>query len=146
MNVLKQIIKNKYFYILVLALVAVPFFFISYFYILAQRTGLEGRRGGPQDAFRHIYASAFTARYVSPRVVKLVTKISERNPHSVHDQMDRHNNRLGVRIGLSQVPNLYQAVLDKVHHAQITPETEDHAQILEPRKWQSRDIFLFKSE
>lgn len=46
--------------VLILALVAVFGFLVamSFFYLAAMNTGLLGRRGGPQDAFRHIYASA----------------------------------------------------------------------------------------
>ena len=64
-------------------------------------TGLPGRKGGPQDAFRHAYASAVVARYISPDAVLYINEKWENDKNSPHDKMDRHNNRVGMNIGES---------------------------------------------
>ncbi len=92
------------------------------FYMIAGQTGFKGRRGGPQDAFRHTYSSAVVARYISPKAVHLVTILFERNPESIHNQMDINNNNLGVQIGLSS-KSIYREVHKLVEGA--GPESID---------------------
>lgn len=97
---------------------------IATLYLFAMSTGLPGRRGGPQDAFRHTYSCALVTRYLSPRVVDLVTTVFERDDNSPHDLMDRHNNRIGKMIGLSS-ENLYDAVSRRVSLGEINTSHED---------------------
>lgn len=98
--------------IIALAIIS-PIVVVFLLYRLAMSTELPGRRGGPQDAFRHTYSTALTARYLSPKVVELVTYLSEREPDSPFDQMDIHNNRIGIQIGLGS-GDLYQVVWEKI--------------------------------
>ena len=59
--------------------------FVVSMYITAALSGLEGRRGGPQDAFRHMYSSALVSKFISPKAVDLVTYLTEPNLNSRHN-------------------------------------------------------------
>lgn len=109
-------------------------------YILSQSTGLKGARGGPQDAFRHTYASAFVSRHLSPSLVKIATSLTERNPNSEHDQMDIHNNYLGIEIGLTDKP-IYKTILNELKNPEIETKNPKKIHILNTSKWTSSDIF-----
>lgn len=106
--------------------------FILYRYAMA--TGLPGRRGGPQDAFRHTYSTALTARYLSPKVVELVTKLSETDPDSPFDLMDIHNNRIGTNIGLG-VGDLREVVMEKINNGKINASDPDTITWLPENQW-----------
>jgi len=129
--------KKKFTYSILISSCAL-FLSITYFYILAASTGLQGRRGGPQDAFRHIYASAFITRYLSPKIVKLVTILLEGNgTTSPHNKMDRHNNALGIQIGLSK-SELYLKTFSAVQAATLSENAnKTTAIILEKKNWSS---------
>lgn len=111
-----------------------PAMFIGGMYLVAMQTGLPGRRGGPQDAFRHTYASALTAKYLSPRLVTLMTIICERNDNSDFDQMDRHNNALGAELGVKN-GNLYDTVFRKISEGQINAQQKDIVTWLPEHHW-----------
>jgi hypothetical protein len=134
------ILRNKYLISGATILLLSPLLFIISMYIISRNTKLDGPRGGPQDVFRHTYASAVTARYISPKIVKLVTFICERNPNSDYDKMDIHNNTLGLQIGLSKLP-IYQTILEKIKIAEVNPSDSDTIYILEANKWRSSDVF-----
>lgn len=87
-------------------------------YRLAMATELPGRRGGPQDAFRHTYSTALTSRYLSPVIVEFVTYMCESDPSNHFDRMDIHNNKIGTRIGLGK-GDLYETVMKKIKEGQI---------------------------
>lgn len=106
---------------------------IGSLYIVAMNTGLAGRRGGPQDAFRHTYASALVSKYLSPKIVHFVTWICE-GDDSPYDQMDRHNNALGARLGQSE-SDLYQAVLQKINLGAVNAVEPDTIQWLPQDRW-----------
>lgn len=95
-----------------------PFIVVFALYRLAMATELPGRRGGPQDAFRHTYSTALTSRYLSPRFVELVTYLCESDLSNSFDQMDIHNNKIGSRIGLGD-GDLYETVMKKVKAGQV---------------------------
>lgn len=101
-----------------------PVIVVVILYRFAMSTGLPGRRGGPQDAFRHTYSTALTARYLSPKVVELVTRFCETNPTSHFDQMDIHNNRIGTNIGLGS-GELYSSVMKKIKEGKINSTDPD---------------------
>ena len=87
-------------------------------YRLAMATDLPGRRGGPQDAFRHTYSTALTSRYLSPAVVEFVTYMCEDDLSDTFDRMDIHNNKIGTRIGLGG-GDLYETVMKKIKEGQV---------------------------
>ena len=111
-----------------------PFVVIVILYRFAMSTNLPGRKGGPQDAFRHTYSTALTARYISPYAVRLVTFICERDPNSIFDQMDIHNNKVGTMIGLGE-GDLYETVMQKIKSGKINATQEDTITWLPPEKW-----------
>lgn len=110
--------KKKILISLLVLIFISPLVVVFALYRLAMATELPGRRGGPQDAFRHTYSTALTARYLSPVVVEFVTYICESDPTNHFDQMDIHNNKIGSRIGLSE-GDLYETVMKKIKAGQI---------------------------
>lgn len=62
------------------------------------RSDLPGGRDGPLDAYRHTLASAVVAYTLDPVVVEWATRALERKFYDAN-AMDRHNNRIGARIG-----------------------------------------------
>lgn len=108
--------------------------FIVSLYGIAMNTRLPGRSDGPQDAFRHTYASALVSRFLSPRVVELVTVVCERDDNSPSDRMDRHNNQLGMRIGQTN-DDIFESVTEHVRNAEIEPVDSDVTFVLEKSNW-----------
>lgn len=131
---MKIILRNKWLIIIASLIIVLPLLQLLYFYSIAMNTGLPGRRGGPQDAFRHTYACAVVTKYISPKVVMFVTQVSERNKESPFDQMDMHNNMIGLKIGLSS-KNLYQAVKQAVAEGQINAQDSEQITWLPENKW-----------
>lgn len=111
-----------------------PVITVVLLYRLAMATELPGRRGGPQDAFRHTYSTALTARYISPKAVELVTYLSEREPDSPFDQMDIHNNRIGTNIGLGD-GDLYETVWKKIKEGRVNSSDKDVITWLPENQW-----------
>jgi hypothetical protein len=111
-----------------------PIITVVLLYRLAMATELPGRRGGPQDAFRHTYSTALTARYISPKAVELVTYLSEREPDSPFDQMDIHNNRIGTMIGLGD-GDLYETVWNKIKEGRVNSSDKDVITWLPENQW-----------
>ncbi len=111
-----------------------PVITVVLLYRLAMATELPGRRGGPQDAFRHTYSTALTARYISPKAVELVTYLSEREHDSPFDQMDIHNNRIGTNIGLGD-GDLYETVWKKIKEGRVNSSDKDVITWLPENQW-----------
>ncbi len=143
--------KNQIRFMFALGLfgLSLPVLFIVSMYLISRNTGFEGPRGGPQDAFRHTYTSALVAKYLSPSLVVIATKISESNLDSSYDLMDIHNNNLGIQIALGHLSDgdvydqtsLYSKVYEKVKNAKVAATDKNTVHILEPSKWQSSDLF-----
>ncbi len=126
---------KKYKTVIALGLIVLlPLLQLLFFYLIAMETGLPGRRGGPQDAFRHTYASAIVAKYLSPKVVELVTNLSERNANSPHDAMDIHNNTIGIQIGLTS-KNIYEAVKARVDNGGVNSKEKNRTTWLLEDMW-----------
>lgn len=121
--------------IITLAILAfIPAVAIFVLYRIAMATDLPGRRGGPQDAFRHTFSTALTARYLSPKVVEFVTWATERDHSSPYDRMDIHNNRIGTNVGLGEGP-LYETVMKKVLKGQIDAHDIDVITWMPEKDW-----------
>lgn len=119
----------------IIALVFIqPIIFIVSLYSISINTHLPGRRGGPQDAFRHVYSTALVARYFSPKIVILFTEMTERDSSSMFDLMDRHNNMIGIQTGLES-GNLYDLVMIKIKSGQINSNNPHIITWLPPDRW-----------
>ncbi len=110
------------------------------FYIKASSQGLIGRRGGPQDAFRHSYASAVVSRYLGPRVVDVFTAITEKDEGSIYDHMDRHNNMVGKQVGQMQ-GEIEGLILEKIKKGRVNNPDTSELTWLHPMLWEDRDLF-----
>jgi hypothetical protein len=126
--------RKKIFIALFVLVMLSPVVTVVLLYRMAMNTELPGRRGGPQDAFRHTYSTALTARYLSPKIVELVTYLSERNLASPFDQMDIHNNRIGTFIGLGD-GDLYETVWKKIKAGQVNSQDKDVITWLPENQW-----------
>lgn len=126
--------RKKFLLSLIVLAFLSPVITVVLLYRLAMATELPGRRGGPQDAFRHTYSTALTARYISPKAVELVTYLSERDPHSPFDQMDIHNNRIGTQIGLGD-GDLYETVWAKIKEGRVNSSDKDVITWLPENQW-----------
>ncbi|HYN55076.1 MAG TPA: hypothetical protein VES38_10270 [Methylotenera sp.] len=117
---------------LVLSLILIsmyPIFVLSYVWRECFVSDLEGGKSGQLDAYRHTLASAVVAYTSSPKVVDLVTACMERQNRS-DNLMDRHNNLIGAKIGLtaksfSQINTLVRQQVSKgtenaIENSQIT--------------------------
>lgn len=88
---------------LVLSLILIsmyPIFVLSYVWRECFVSDFQGGKSGQLDAYRHTLASAVVAYTSSPKVVDLVTACMERKERS-DNLMDRHNNLIGAKIGLT---------------------------------------------
>ena len=126
--------RKKIFISTLIIVLLSPVIVVFLLYRLAMATDLPGRRGGPQDAFRHTYSTALTARYLSPKVVELVTYLFERDSDSHFDQMDIHNNKIGTKIGLDK-GDLYEVVMKKVQEGQINSKDQNTITWLPEDEW-----------
>ncbi|MEO7344546.1 MAG: hypothetical protein ABIU85_06890 [Methylotenera sp.] len=98
-----QIMRNssKKWLVLSLSLISIyPVFVLSYVWRECFVSDFEGGKSGQLDAYRHTLASAVVAYTSSPKVVDLVTVFMERKERS-DNLMDRHNNLIGAKIGLT---------------------------------------------
>ena len=83
---------------IMLVLAAYPTFVLGYTWLKVAQSDLPGGRHGPLDAYRHTLASAVVAYTLNEGVVEWVTLKMERKDTATH-RMDRHNNRIGAKIG-----------------------------------------------
>jgi hypothetical protein len=123
------------------ALAVYPAFVLGTVYMHWFAAHLPGGRNGPADAYRHALASATVAYTTSPRLVKLVTHVMERDGQGSDSRaMDAHNNRLGARIGVeaSSWDAMQSAVLAAVKAGGIDARDDNRITWLPPSQWQNR--------
>ena len=75
-----------------------PAFVLGYTWSHVLRSELPGGSNGPLDAYRHTLASAVVAYTLNERAVEWATLILEMSD-TEGNRMDRHNNRIGAKIG-----------------------------------------------
>jgi len=80
-------------------LMAYPAFVLGYTWYHVLGSDLPGGHNGPLDAYRHTLASAVVAYTLNEKAVEWVSRTMETEDWATH-RMDRHNNRIGARIGL----------------------------------------------
>jgi hypothetical protein len=122
-------------------LAAYPLAVLAYVYWHSLTSGLPGPRHGPQDAYRHVLASAVVAYTTSPRVVHWVTAVMEFADHP-SSHMDRHNNMIGAAIGAgaASFSELRQQSLARVRAGQVDASDPGRVTWLEPRHWRQWPI------
>ncbi len=132
------------FWLLLLLLPCVYSVSLLYFvYENVWNSGLKGGGNGPADAYRHSLSSALVAHTLSPKVVDLVTEMMENQGQDdpLH-AMDRHNNRLGAKIGASiplswnSIETVNQAVRNKVDNGKINATDPNQIRFLPKKYWQ----------
>ena len=102
---------------LVILLGVYPAFVLGYAWGHVLSSDLRGGRHGPLDAYRHALASSVVAYTLNASAVELVTVLFESRGKD-SNAMDRHNNRIGARIGTRAQafrelePRVRQAVSD----------------------------------
>lgn len=128
--------------LLVSALVAAyPAFVLGSVYATTLRSDLPGGRNGPKDAYRHSLASATVAYTGSARWVAWVTRIMEHGDGGdAANAMDRHNNRLGARIGARarSWSEMRTEVLAAVQAGGVDVADENRITWLPPDRWRNR--------
>jgi len=128
--------------LLVSALVAAyPAFVLGSVYATTLRSDLPGGRNGPKDAYRHSLASATVAYTGSARWVAWATRIMEHGDGGdAANAMDRHNNRLGARIGARarSWSEMRTEVLAAVQAGGVDVEDENRITWLPPDRWRNR--------
>ena len=128
--------------VLAFVLVAVyPAFVLGTVFATVIPSDLPGGENGPKDAYRHTLASATVAYTGSPRWVEWVTRIMEHGDGgNAANAMDRHNNRIGERIGAEATSwaqmraNVYAAV----QAGGIDVDDDNRITWLPPDRWQDR--------
>jgi hypothetical protein len=131
--------------VLVLALLAAyPLFVLGTTYTITLRSGLDGGRHGPCDAYRHCLASAIVAYSSSPRFVEWVTAAMEGDDRGASHRMDAHNNGVGVRLaaGAANWSSLFASVRAAVDGGTVLDETfvgaSDRVVWLPAAQWRAR--------
>jgi hypothetical protein len=116
---------------------AYPIAVLSYVYWHALTSGIPGGRHGPQDAYRHALASAVVAYTLSPRAVSWVTAVMEPDAMDPGDQMDRHNNAIGVSIGASALSfaAIRPEVERRVRAGRVDTDEPNQITWLPPSEW-----------
>ncbi len=141
-----KLITWKFWLLLILLPCVYSASILFFVYSNVWQSGLKGGGNGPADAYRHSLASALVAHTLSPTVVNLVTEIMENQgaDDPLH-AMDRHNNRLGAKIGASiplswhSVEEVNQAIRQKVDNGKINATDPNQIRFLPKNYWQERD-------
>ncbi len=137
------------FWLLLLLLPCVYSASVLYFvYTNVWSSGLKGGGNGPADAYRHSLASALVAHTLSPKVVDLVTYFMENQGEDdpLH-AMDRHNNRLGAKIGASiplswhSVDKVNQAIRKKVDNGKINATDPNQIRFMPKNYWRNNRYY-----
>lgn len=118
-----------------------PAFVFGTVYLATLRSDLPGGRHGPKDAYRHALASATVAFTGSPRWVDWVTAVMEHGEGGdAANAMDRHNNRIGERIGADagSWTRMQAKVRAAVQAGGIDVEDDNRITWLPPEQWQDR--------
>jgi hypothetical protein len=118
------------------ALAVYPLLVLGYVYWHSLGSALPGPRHGPQDAYRHVLASAVVAYTTSPTVVDWVTAVMEfaDEPSS---RMDRHNNAIGASVGAaaSAFAQIRPQVALRVRSGRVNASDPRQVTWMPPQTW-----------
>ncbi len=121
--------RSKWLILSLVLLTIYPAFVLSYVWRECFFSDFQGGKSGQLDAYRHTLASAVVTYTSSPKVVDIVTVCMEGKGRA-DNLMDRHNNLIGAKIGLtaksfSQIHTLVRQQVSKgtenaIENSQIT--------------------------
>ena len=120
---------------------AYPAFVLGTVFATVIPSDFPGGRNGPKDAYRHTLASATVAYTGSPRWVEWTTRIMEHGDGGdASNAMDRHNNRIGERIGADATSwtQMRANVRAAVQAGGIDVDDDNRITWLPPEKWRDR--------
>jgi hypothetical protein len=125
-----------------LLLASYPTIVLAYTWSHVLSSDLLGGRHGPLDAYRHTMASAFVGYTLGSQAVELVTQVVEGNSKR-SSVMDRHNNRIGARIGaacdtLSKIEPMAAA---SIAQGQINATNNNQTTWLPPEDWRQGKLW-----
>ena len=119
-----------------------PLFVMTYTGCCVFRSNLEGGRHGPLDAYRHALASAIVSYTLDARAIDLINALMESSGKD-SNKMDRHNNRIGSRIGANSKSfrELEPAVLKYVLNGTVNSIDTNQITWLPNEKWRDGRIW-----
>lgn len=134
--------RLHYLGLLALILAVYPSIVLAYAWTHVLQSDLPGGRHGPLDAYRHTLASALVAYTVGTPAVELVTQIMERS-NKRSSVMDRHNNRLGAKIGATaqSLSAIEPAVAASVANGQINSTNANQTTWLPQEDWRQGKLW-----
>jgi hypothetical protein len=109
---------------------------LTFTYIHVFKSDFEGGRHGKLDAYRHTLASATISYTIGEWAVSFATNIMEFGSKE-SNKMDRHNNRLGGKIGstVQSFSELEPAVRKSIEGGTVMSSDPDQSTWLPPEKW-----------
>lgn len=119
-----------------------PAFVLTFTWAQVLKSDFQGGRHGPLDAYRHALASATVSHTLGEWAVKLSTAIMERD-NKAPNRMDRHNNRIGARIGSNagSLRELEAAVRQSVRHGRINATDPNQITWLPESAWRKARLW-----
>ncbi|MBS7806497.1 hypothetical protein [Variovorax sp. PCZ-1] len=123
-------------------LASYPTVVLAYTWSHVLSSDLPGGRHGPLDAYRHTLASAFVGCTLGSQAVELVTQVMESSSKR-SSIMDRHNNRLGARIGAAcdSISNIEPKVAASIAQGQINATHPNQSTWLPPEDWRQGKLW-----
>jgi hypothetical protein len=138
--------KKRKFYIKLGAIAFIlgiyPLCILIYTWTCVFQSDLEGGKNGPLDAYRHTLASAIVSHTLGEWAVKATTFIME-SKTSASGAMDRHNNRIGMKIGshATSFKDLEPMVRARVMKGKCSSTKTDQITWLPKTKWRNSNLW-----
>lgn len=138
--------KKRKFYIKLGAIAFIlgiyPLCLLMYTWTCVFQSDLEGGKNGPLDAYRHTLASAIVSHTLGEWAVKATTFIME-SKTSASGAMDRHNNRIGMKIGshATSFKDLEPMVRARVMKGKCSSTKTDQITWLPKTKWRNSNLW-----
>jgi hypothetical protein len=121
-------------------LAAYPAFVLGYTWISVFKSDFKGGGNGPLDAYRHALASAIVAHTLGESAVELISTLFESGPGESH-AMDRHNNRIGAKIGAASFFELEPAVRKAVENGKVNTTDPNQISWLPETRWKHNRVW-----
>lgn len=138
--------KKRKFFLKLAAIVFIlgiyPLCILIYTWTCVFQSDLEGGKNGPLDAYRHTLASAIVSHTLGEWAVKVTTFVME-SKTSASGAMDRHNNRIGMKIGshAKSFKDLEPLVRTRVMEGRCSSTKAEQITWLPKTKWRKRNLW-----